>query len=574
MRGFRPLVAGCAGAGLVLTMMTGLGWSAGAQAQSPRVPAMCSTEVNSSRIHGADTRRLATEGIVILDGRTVRVTGPGGSWRAVDANDNTFNNRFHGMEWIVPYALAGGDAVTKVLERELELPDPGSGTTAAELRATGWTTGAIRLRQGVVNCLYLLTSDERLRPIVEGLVDANMDPARYRGRPLRKPHNLGTLANHVLIESADVFERPEWRTAALIRFKADADSVFTNCGMSAEQSTTYHRLNVNTWQRALRTLRSAELVNPLSITDRIDQAELALLRLARPDGVLEAIGDSNEINLAAPLQALDDTSIPTRLWCTSRGWAANRTAWQGIVDDDSVIQYTLRFGPSRRAHGHDDHGSMTWFARGVPVLSDRGLFDKASSDRNRWASSYSAHSTFQPVGRSMRTTTRARIQPAPPGIDSYRLSTERAGISRTREVEVSLQDPVLRVKDAGSSSHVQQWLQHWHLAPAWQPVAGASFADPIAVHPRGLWLYAACHDGITMRPSVSTVESFPLRRKAVPAMHLRCGTMAEQVSMESILVVSDVQGRLSWDRRTGAYAVTTAEVTTTEVTTAEVTPAE
>lgn len=561
MRRSRVLVAGGASAGLVISMMTGLTLGAAVQAQGPRVPTMCSTEVNSSRTHGADTRRLAAEGIVVLDGRTIQVTGVGGSWRAVDAYDNTFNNRFHGMEWIVPYALSGGDAVAKVVEREIELPDPGSSSTAAELRATGWTTGAIRLRQGVVNCLYLLTADERLQPIVEGLVAANLDPARYRGRPLRKPHNLGTLANHVLIESANLFDRPEWRTAAFTRFTADADSVFTSCGISAEQSTTYHRLNVNTWQRALRTLRSAEIFKPAFITDRIDQAELALLRLARPDGVIEAIGDSNEIDVSAMLLAMDDTAIPTDLWCKSRGWAANRTAWPGVVEDDSLIHYTLRFGPSRRAHGHDDHGSMTWFARGVPVLSDRGLFDKASAERNRWASSYSAHSTFQPVGRSMRATTRAARVVDVSGVESYRLVTEHAGMTRTREVTFSLIDPVLRVKDAGSTPHVQQWLQHWQLAPSWVPVDGASFADPIASHPDGLWLYAACHDGVTMRPSVSTVESFPKRRTIVPAMHLRCGTMADEVSMETILVVSDVQGRFTWDRHTGEYAVNAAVVT-------------
>ncbi len=542
-------------------MMAGFTWGTVAQAQGPRVPAMCSSEVNSARTHGADTRQLAAQGTVVLDGRTIQVTGPGGSWRIVDAYDNTFNNRFHGMEWIVPYALSGGDAVTKIVEREIELPDPGSSATNVELRATGWTTGAIRLRQGVVNCLYLLTADERLRPIVENLVAANLDPARYRGRPLRKPHNLGTLANHALIESADVFERIEWQTAAFMRFKADADSVFTSCGMSAEQSTTYHRLNVNTWQRALRSLRTAEVAKPMSITERIDEAELALLKLTRPDGILEAIGDGNERDLGALLASVDDTMSETALWCKSRGWAANRTAWPGVVDDDSLIHYTLRFGPSRRAHGHDDHGSMTWFARGVPVLSDRGLFDKASSDRNRWAKSQAAHSTFEPVGRAMRATTRAGRAVTTAGIDSYRLITEHNGVSRTRLVEFSLIDPVLRVQDFGSSRYDRQWMQHWQLAPEWLPVEGASFADPIASHPDGLWLYAGCHDGVTMRPSVSTVESFPLRRKAIPAMHLRCGAMAAEVSMESILVVSDVQGRFSWDRRSGEYAVTSAVVT-------------
>jgi hypothetical protein len=560
MRIVRPLAAGIAGFGLVASLLTGLTVAATAQAQTARVPAICSTEVNSSRTHGADTRRLATEGVLILDGRTIQLGGEDGSWRVIDERDNTFNNRFHGMEWIVPFALAGGDAVTLLLERDAQLPDPGGLVPADELRATGWTTGAIRLRQGVVNCLYVLTRDDRLIEAVELLVAANLDPQRYRGRPLRQPHNLGTLANHIMVESASVFEVPEWRDLAFARFSADAGSVFANCGMSAEQSTTYHRLNVNTWQRALRTLRSAEAAKPLSITDRIFEAELALMRLTRPDGILEAIGDGNEINLLTALTALNTDDVPTALWCTSRGWAANRTAWPSTMSDDSIIHYTLRFGPSRRAHGHNDHGSMTWFAKGVPVLSDRGLFDKASSDRNRWAQSYAAHSVFEPVGHSMRATTRASRRNVSPDLDSYRLVTERGGVKRVREVEFSLVDPVLRLRDSGSSRHSQQWLQHWQVAPGWKPEPGSTFAEPIASHAKGLWLYAACHDGVTMRPAVSEVESYPLRRTITPAMHLRCGTMAQQVRMQSILVVSDVNGRFTWNRRTGEYAVTASDI--------------
>lgn len=556
----RPLAAGIAGFGLVASLLTGLSVAATAQAQTARVPAICSTEVNSSRTHGADTRRLATEGVLILDGRTIQVGGEEGSWRVIDERDNTFNNRFHGMEWIVPFALAGGDAVSLLLERDAQLPDPGGLVPAEELRATGWTTGAIRLRQGVVNCLYVLTRDDRLIEAVEVLVAANLDPQRYRGRPLRQPHNLGTLANHIMVESASVFQVPEWRDVAFARFSADAGSVFANCGMSAEQSTAYHRLNVNTWQRALRTLRSAEAAKPLSITDRIFEAELALLRLTRPDGLLEAIGDGNEINLLTALTTLNTDDVPTALWCTSRGWAANRTAWPSTMSDDSIIHYTLRFGPSRRAHGHNDHGSMTWFAKGVPVLSDRGLFDKASSDRNRWAQSYAAHSVFEPVGHSMRATTRASRRIIAPDLDSYRLVTERAGVKRVREVEFSLMDPVLRLRDSASSRHSQQWFQHWQVAPGWKPESGTTFAEPIASHAQGLWLYAACHDGVTMRPAVAEVESYPLRRTAVPAMHLRCGTMAQQVRMQSILVVSDVNGRFTWNRRTGEYAVTATDI--------------
>jgi hypothetical protein len=528
------------------------------QAAAAKLPKICLGELKAAKNHGVDVTELSTSSVLRLDGRDIPLTDDSATWRVWDATDNTFNNRFHGMEWLIPWAVAGGDAVSAVLARDAALPDPGGMADRDTLQATGWTAGALRLRQNAINCLYAMTRDERLISVAERVATANLDTQRYRGRPEQAPHNLGMLANHALIESARVFDRSEWRDAAVRRMNADARSVFSSCGMTAEQSSAYHLTNVKVWERGLQRLRPADDTVAQPVFARIGEAALAVARLTRPDGVLEAIGDGNPSYVAtwiAERSVLDDTvtAVPqpdTRLWCRSRGWAANRSSW-----DDTAIQYTLRFGPRLQAHGHADHGSMTWFAGGVPVLSDPGIYDKSRGERRQSASSMRAHSVLEPTQGSLKAPTRAVKRPEVDGWDRYKLVTRKDSVKRVRSIAVNLSEPVLRVHDVGSAPGNMPWLQHWQLAPGWVEVPAESPWTARAKHASGVYLYAACHSIHTMRMSVATREHYPKRRSIEPGLTLRCGAQGSRVTLDTILVVSPTDGRLTWDRRTGAYAV-------------------
>lgn len=517
-----------------------------------RIPRICDGEISSIQRHGAEISAL-DDGVLTLDGRRIVITDDSASWRVHDPVDNTFNNRFHGMEWLVPWVVEGGDAIEMLLTRDRWLIDPGGSADRVEIQSTGWTTGAVRLRQHVVNCLYALTGDPRLIPVIEGLTAANLDPDRYRGRPQRPAHNLGTLSNLAMIESAKVFDRPEWREAAFDRMRADSSSVFSACGMTAEQSSDYHLTNVYVWQRALRRTGLADSDAASAVAERIALARAATIALARPDGILEAIGNGNPQSIRDLQESLDDSEsamLETRLWCRSRGWAANRTSW-----DDTAIHYTLRFGPRPNSHGHDDHGSITWFAHGVPVLSDPGLFDKARGDRRREATSMRAHSVLQPMGGSLRADTDGVKRRSIGTVDRYKVVTIDGGVKRVRHADIDLADASLRVRDVGSSRWPMQWLQRWQVAPGWERVDGMTAWTPIARHPEGLYLYAVCHSGTSMRMSIGTQEHYPKRRSIVPALSLYCGGMDDTVRFDTLLVVSQVDGMLTWDRSSGDFRV-------------------
>lgn len=547
----RRLILAATCAALVASAVTAT--PAGA-ARSGELPRICAEEESGAQQWGADLTRLDSEGIVVIDGRPLSVRGESAGWRMWDDEDPAFAARFHSMSWLVPGLRRGMPVIDVLLERDAALPDPGFLAGAPALRETGWTAGSIRLRMGTVACMYAATGDARLVAVMERLVAANLDPYRYRGAPLNTPHNQGTLANVALLEAARVFDRPEWREPAVRRFEADAGSVFDECGMTAEQSTTYHRLNVNLWRRSLAQV-GAEVDAGLDLGAVVRRAALATWQLTRPDGVLEAIGTGNRVAMApADLGLADDTGLPTSLWCPTLGWAANRSSW-----DDTATHYVLRFGPRRTAHGHEDRGGLTWYAQGVPVFSDRGVFDRARGDRWRWAQSAAAHSTFHGIGTTWRRPFKAEYSTVD-GADTYRVRTSyrRNSLERVFTIPLAGDDTesVLRVSDIGRSTYARQWYQRWQLDQSWTPLPRTTAWEPAAVHEEsGLYLYGTCWSGIYMRMSATRVETFPAWRSALPAYALTCGGLDRTVRMETLWVVSPVEGLLTWDVRTGEHAV-------------------
>ena len=575
-------------AAVSLALLAGVVGTAPASAAEPRPqpPQICGNEINSAERMRADVSELAEKGIVRLDGRTITVHGDGAQWRQVDRRDQTYVTRFHSMAWLVLAVQQGYPVVDLLLEREKALPDPGSTASSFDLKTTGWTEGAVRLRMGTVSCLYSWTGDQRLVPVMERLVLASADPFRYRGLPLKKVHNHGTLSNIMLAEVAKVFARDDWWQLALRRFTSDIAYVFSSCGVSAEQSSSYQYLNYQLWQRSLRLLEDVGNHKGDFVREMLGKAGLAAIQMTRPDGILDAVGDGNERRQEQLNVDIDFDSADTRLWCPRRGWAANRSSW-----DDSMTHYVLRFGERVALHGHQDHGSATWFSQGVSVFTDRGLYDKARGSRYEWARSASAHNTFEPVGLDTSGEMDA-VDLSANRTDAYRLTWQEGKTSLVRDLRIPLDARYITIDDTsptddttltddstvvddtpvtvplttfqatdlGTSRRGQQWVQNWQLSPEWTLLDQGSVWDPIAFHSRtGLYLYGTCWSGRYLSPTAREVEAYPAWRTVVPATAFTCRQSGRLVKMDTLWAVTPVKGTLSWNRTTGAMTVTPDE---------------
>lgn len=440
------------------------------------MPGLCRSPYNTAHQRGFDVSRVASHRVVVFDGKRVKLDRRG--WEADNAKDPSWTLWFHSLVWLVPLALEDpATALAVFVERDRALPDPGGAIGNRERRPVGWTQGQFRTRLDTTNCLFNLTRDPRLIPIAERLAAANMDPLRYPGPPLYPVHNHGTMSNVTLMQAGKAFGRPEWINAAHKRFRRDLPYVFEPCGMMREQSSAYQLHNVRLWSKTADVLG-------VDLT----RQKRALGALVRPDGVLEAIGDGQ------PARDLVPNGRP--LWCRETGWAA------ATIDGSHV---TLRFGPEVNYHGHRDRGGITWFARGTPVLSDRGHFSKDRGSRLTYARGMSAHSVYEPVGfPTYNPYTRGKRH----SLTSYTLTDSVGAISRERRVTWG--PTRLRVSDRGSGA--KEWIQHWQLAPGWSPTAtGATHAEA------GLTLTIDCPK---LRPV--RVEAFTAWRVAEPAWDMQC----------------------------------------------------
>jgi hypothetical protein len=423
--------------------------------QAATVRGFCGSIQTSKIAEQVDLSSLDVSGTISFRGQTLAVE-PAVTWLDLNPTDPLWTEYFNWMEWLGPLASIDASRATEIfLNRSTAVPDPGLAVTQAERARTGWGEAAVTKRLRVATCLHYLTGDARLVPPIESLVAAAMEPTRYYGLPFHHPHNHGLMSNMTMYFVGALLSRPDWQSFALARLQTDAAQVFDRCGLSFEQSIAYQRLNMKLWANVSHQLKMDVLP-----TGTYERGLAALAALARPDGVLEAIGDGETGVFVTPSGA--------RLWCPKSGFAAD------TIDD---AHYVVRAGPKRYAHGHEDHGSMMWFAAGVPVLSDRGRAAKTDTVALSWSRSLAAHSVLEPLGQ----TTSGRTRMEPTGASRFLFTDSPGGSTRTRGVKFHANS--IYVVDRASVPLADPltpwtWVQHWQLAPGWIPDAtGATYLD-------------------------------------------------------------------------------------------------
>lgn len=514
--------------------------AAGVQTQA-FISQECATSLAVAQRYETDLSRLTSQGTVTFGGQRVKVAGADAEYAYTRPDAATWTLWWRSMSWLA--ALVDQDraheAVDLAVDWHRALPDPGSAGGNKAVVSVGWNEGAVTQRMRTMLCLWVATRDDRLQEVITDLAEANLDSARYYGRPQRAPHNHGAMSNFALVRAGELLNRPDWIAAGLDRFAADFPEVFAPCGADFEQSAPYLDHNISLWTRAERTARSYGRDSlAADISRALAAARLGLASLTTPAGVVPAIGDGSPLEGPVP-----QTGTPRHWWCADAGWAAGRDSWS-----EPTYHYTLRFGPSPRGHGHDDHGSLTWWvskAGGVDVLTDRGNPPKDTAPAlKEWAESRAAHNTFwsSDVRTPRATTATRRLGPSGPEFTIRDRKTVHATV-RTRSISVSSDKLVVTDRADSRLSGDPIWHQTWHLAPAWQPYPGSE-SGVVAEHPSGARLMLTClgtGDSATARresiaPERSWTAHYPDGQRALT---LTCSTRGSQPVIRSALQVLD-----------------------------------
>ncbi len=214
---------------------------------------------------------------------------------------------------------------------------------------------------------------------------------------------------------------------------------------------------------------------PAERYDRVRAVDAFVAHATRPDGTFVEIGDTWPKMPAA-------TVGPNSRWVTTRSAQGTAPEELARVYDAGYVfardswthptqHYTLRFGPGRGPHGHNDHLAMTYWSGGFDVLVDPGYDGYADRAFRTWSRSLQAHNV--PIVSGAKFDAKAPTalvgRSAGKGARSWQLrDTAFAGAERHRAVLVDNTMKLMLVRDDVDADSPRGLQLLWHLAPTWR----------------------------------------------------------------------------------------------------------
>ena len=230
-------------------------------------------------------------------------------------------------------------------------------------------------------------------------------------------------------------------------------------GAVNEQATLYANFVYGLWRTALPELAACGYQLPGAITARIAKVPAFLGYATEPDGDLVQLGDT----FVEPPATSPQGDALVAVYAQA-GYVFGRSGWT-----PAASFYSLRFGPGREIHGHNDHLGVTYYARGRDLIVDAGHDGYADTPYRSWLQSPEAASTLVlpgvPFSPGAATALVAdRIGRYGQFYELY--DTAFGGDPRYRSVYVSQQPDLMLVFDrAQGGSATSAYSQLWHLGP-------------------------------------------------------------------------------------------------------------
>ncbi len=300
------------------------------------------------------------------------------------------------------------------------------------------------------------------------------DSAFYRGEGNHALNqNIGLLEVGCRLHRSDWISLADDRTSRLVVQSVDAD------GATNEQSVFYELYNYNRYRYAMTRLAECGRT-PGSEYDRIDRMPLFLAHATLPNGNYSPLGDTQ----AAPATVI--TGTPAAFAATkgasgpkpsstshvyTAGFAFVRTGWGEKRPFADETMLTMRFGPARRFHGHEDGTSITLYGYGRPLLLDGGQYSIIDSPFRRYFAGRTGHNVV--------TTDGLAATPGPVRLRWSRSSstmlevdtswTPYAGVTGDRRVTFSRRLGYVVVDDRMTSTTGRTFRQLWHLREGTRP---------------------------------------------------------------------------------------------------------
>ncbi|HUR74791.1 MAG TPA: heparinase II/III family protein [Sporichthya sp.] len=251
-------------------------------------------------------------------------------------------------------------------------------------------------------------------------------------------------------------------------------------GSTNEQALGYGHTVYWLWQQIARELAACGGGVPDVLRARVPLLLQFLADATMPNGHLVPLGDT--FASAAPPRAKgtvgeyaatlgEQGALPDHVvGMYPGGYVFGRSGWGTERPFGAESFYSLRFGPGRQFHGHNDHQALTWYVGGRQLLVDSGHDGYLAGPYRDYLRSARAHNVLlaseSPLDASAPTTLqRYRLGDA---AQYFEVTDQAIGAARTRDVLFLQQPDAIVVLDRVRGGPVQKYDQLWHLAPELQ----------------------------------------------------------------------------------------------------------
>lgn len=400
------------------------------------------------------------------------------NWKLNPYGNPSWYMWFHSLRWLGQGIIAAGkgDAnaiahvTTIVSDWVLDNPYSWKANIGAWESTMHRTNVIICTRQAVLSGLKVTTLPARYL----WLDTALLNHARFLVYNWSGAWNHGTDESIALFGVGCTLNRSDYKTLAQQRLAAGITTAIDSQGSTNEQSTAYAQFNYSLWGRAVDVLRACGADPGTTITTRRTLMAKWLALATNSMGNLHQIGDSEVVRTApvagTPLEyagslGASGTAPAQRVGLYSAGYVFGRSGWGTSATFAAQASYSIRYGPSRKLHGHSDHMSLTYAARGRDIVIDGGHAGYQNDVWRTWAKSPFAHSSMTtPLSADRLPATKLTRYSLKSTSDFYEFSdVPGTGISRVRAVLVVRSPDLVVTLDRASSTTSQQFQTLWHL---------------------------------------------------------------------------------------------------------------
>src|SRR6266540_3687190 len=416
------------------------------------------------------------------------------NWKLNPYNNPSWYMWLHSLRWIgqgVTAAAAGDDAalghvLAIVHDWVKDNPYSWKSDLGAWESTMHRTNVIICTRQAVLANLAVETLPAEYSWIDQSLVDhANFLTNNWSGAG-----NHGTDEDIALFGVGCTLNRTDFMQTGQDRLAAGITTAIDAEGTTNEQSTGYSQFNYGLWGRAVIALEGCGVDPGQTINQRRALLATWMAHATSPLGTLHQIGDSEYVKTTnvpgtpieyAATQAKSGTAPTDRVKVYSGGYVFGRSGWGTTTPYANESGYSLRFGPARAFHGHVDHTSITYQARGREILVDSGHSGYVNDGWRPYVISPFAHNTLTiptlPAGNPVTKLTRSDVKS---NAEFFELTdSPAAGVNRVRAVMFVHQPELIVTLDRASASTSQQFPTLWHL-PSDQTATVASRTAAVA----------------------------------------------------------------------------------------------